>query len=73
MVTALIKLSSEANQVLNVVKARNNLKDKGAAIEFVVQRYLEEPELRHDFIARVKESEKQKSIPVKDFTARYGI
>lgn len=73
MVTALVTLSDEANQALNIVKARNNLKDKGAAIEFVVRKYLEEPELQPEFIARIETSEKQKSIAAKDLSARYGV
>ena len=73
MVSALVKLSDNTNQALNVIKARNNLKDKGSAIEFVVKRYLEEPELKPEFIVRIGVAEKQKSISVKDFAARYGV
>jgi mannitol/fructose-specific phosphotransferase system IIA component len=73
MVTALVNLSDKTNQALNVVKARNNLKDKGAAIEYVVKRYIEEPEVRLEFVARIEASEKQPSIAVKSFGARYGI
>jgi len=35
MVNAMINISKQANQILNIVKARHNLKDKSAAIEFV--------------------------------------
>ena len=73
MVTALVKLSDQTNQVLNVIKARNNLKDKGSAIEFVVKRFLEEPELKDEFVVKIQATEKQKSILVKDFATRYGI
>ena len=49
MVNALIKLSENANRVLNIVKARFGLKDKGEAIELIINKYSEEenePELR---------------------------
>lgn len=76
MVKALVNVSENINRVLNIVKARYGLKDKGEAIELVVQRYIEEedePELRPEFIEKIKEIEKQKSIKVKDFARRYGI
>ncbi len=76
MVNALIKLDENTNRVLNIVKARYDLKDKGEAIEFVISKYIEdegEPELKPEFIKKIKEIEKQKSIRVKDFSKRYGL
>ena len=66
-------LSENTNNVLNIVKAKYRLNDKGQAIQLVVQRYLEEPELRLDFIEKIKRIDKQKSINVKDFSKRYGL
>ena len=34
---------------------------------------IEEPELREDFILRMREIELEKSIPIKDFGKRYGL
>ena len=75
MVNALVKIGEDTNRVLNVVKAKYNLKDKSEAIEFVVKRYMdsEEPELRPEFIAKMRRIEKQKSIRVDDFAKRYGL
>ena len=76
MVQALIELDENTNRVLNVVKAKYGLKDKGKAIELVVQKYIEEedePELRPEFINKIREIEKQKSIRVKSFAERYGL
>ena len=70
------ELNENTNRVLNVVKAKYGLKDKGEAIQFVVTKYIEEenePELRPDFIEKMKLIEKQKSIQVKDFAKRYGL
>ncbi|MBI4147187.1 DUF2683 family protein [Candidatus Woesearchaeota archaeon] len=76
MVQALIDLNENTNRVLNIVKAKYNLKDKGEAIEFVVSEYIEsdgEPELKPEFIEKMEEIKKQKSIKVHDFATRYGL
>ncbi len=76
MVNALVKIDENTNRVLNIVKARHGLKDKGEAIEIVVSKYIEqegEPELRSEFIKKIKEIEKQKTIRIKDFSKRYGL
>lgn len=76
MVNALIKLDENTNRVLSIVKAKYGFKDKGEAIEFVVEKYIEaeeEPELRPEFIEKIIEIEKQKSIKVKDFSKRYRL
>ncbi len=75
MVQALVKLDEETNKILNVVKAKNGLKDKAEAIEFVARRFveLEEPELRPEFVEKMKRIEKQASIRVNDLRKRYGL
>ncbi len=73
MVQALISINDDTNKVLNIVKAKYSLKDKGQAVQFVVEKYLEEPELKPEFIEKIKNIEKQKSIRVKDFNKRYGL
>ncbi len=62
MVQAMINISENTNQVLNIVKARFNLKDKSEAIERVVLDYggdILEPELRPEFIQKIKRMEKE--------------
>ena len=75
MVSALIEIDDNTNRVLSVVKAKYGLRDKGEAIQFVVNKYVEEeePELRPEFIEKIRSIEKQKSIPVEDFAKRYGL
>ena len=76
MVNALIKLDENTNRVLNVVKAKYGFRDKGEAVEFIVKMYIEtkeEPELRPEFIEKIREIEKQKNIKVDDFSKRYGL
>ncbi len=76
MKQALIELDDNTNRVLNIVKAKYNLRDKGEAIRFVVTEYIEieaEPELRPEFIQKIEEIKKQKSIIVENFAKRYGL
>lgn len=76
MVQALVKLDDNTNRVLNIVKAKFGFKDKGEAIRFVVKEYVDyenEPELRPEFLQKMQEIQKQKSIRVDDFTKRYGL
>ncbi|MFH1591612.1 MAG: DUF2683 family protein [archaeon] len=76
MVQALIELDNNTNRVLNIIKAKYDLKDKSEAIAFVVGEYIEsedEPELRPEFIKEMKKIQKQKSIRVDNFAKRYGL
>jgi viroplasmin and RNaseH domain-containing protein len=76
MVNALVQLDGNTNKVLNIVKARYGLKNKGEAIQFVVNEFVEyanEPDLRPEFIEKMHEISKQKSIRVDDFAKRYGL
>ena len=57
MVRAMIDIPEEANHILNIVKAKHNLKDKSEAITKVIIEYGEdilEPELRPEFIEKLK-------------------
>ena len=76
MVNALIELNENTNRVLNIVKAKYNFRDKGEAVEFIINKYIEhkaDPELRPEFIDKIREIEKQKTINVVDFSKRYGL
>jgi hypothetical protein len=76
MVQAMIQISENANQILNIVKARFNLKDKSEAIERVVIGFGEdllEPELRPEFIERMKERQKETTIKVSNFKKHFGL
>ncbi|MBT7902771.1 DUF2683 family protein [Candidatus Woesearchaeota archaeon] len=57
MVQALVELSQNTNRVLNIIKAKYELKDKGEAIEALVSEYIElkqEPELRPEYVKKLK-------------------
>jgi len=76
MVQAMIKISKEANQILNIVKAKHNLVDKSKAIEKVVLEYGEEilePELRPEFIEKMKERQKEPTVKIDNFKKHFGL
>ena len=76
MTQALIKLNENANRVLNIIKAKYDLKDKSETIEFIIKKYIEyenEPELKPEFIKKINKIKKEKSIHVEDFAKRYGL
>lgn len=72
----MIQISDEANQILNIVKARYGLKDKSDAIEKVVLEFGEdflEPQLRPEFIQKMKERQKEKTVKVTDFKKHFNL
>lgn len=74
MVNAMIKISDEANQILNIVKAKYNLKDKSEAIEYVTREYGQdcmEPELRPEFIKRMQKRQQENTVKVDDFKKHF--
>ena len=77
MVQAIINISEKANRVLNIVKAKYGLKDKSEAINVMAEEYEEsvmEPELKPEFIEKMKRIQKQPSIKVgtvEDLRERY--
>ncbi|NQU79143.1 DUF2683 family protein [Candidatus Woesearchaeota archaeon] len=76
MVNAMIKISDEANQVLNIVKAKHNLNDKSEAIEYVTLSYGEdilEPNLRPEFVEKMKKRQKEPTMKINDFRKHFGL
>ncbi|MEK6900146.1 MAG: DUF2683 family protein, partial [Nanoarchaeota archaeon] len=74
--TSNVQIDDDTNRVLNIVKAKYGLKDKGDAIKYVVTQYVDfenEPELKPEFVKKMQEIAKQKSIKVDNFAQRYGL
>ncbi len=62
MVQAMIDIPDEANQILNIVKARYNLKTKSEAIAKIVIECggnILEPELRPEYLEKLQKIEKE--------------
>ena len=71
MVQAMIEIPEEANQILNIIKARYNLKTKSEAIAKIVIECggsILEPELRPEYLDKLKRIEKETGIPFKNIT-----
>lgn len=74
MVKAIVNIEEKANRILNIVKAKENLKDKSDAINLIIDIYSKEmleSELRPEFIKELLEAQKEKTVKVKDFASRY--
>ena len=67
MVKAIINIDNHTNRVLNIVKAKYGLNDKSQAIETIAAQYEEEllePQLRPEYIDKIKRISKEKSIKI---------
>ena len=62
MVQAIVKLGEYEDRVLTIIKGKFGLKNKSDAINFVIDKFEEqflEPELRPEYIRKLKKIEKQ--------------
>jgi alpha-ketoglutarate-dependent taurine dioxygenase len=61
MVKAIININESANRLLNILKAKYDLKDKSQAINKMAEQYEEEilePELRPEYVDKIKKIQK---------------
>ena len=76
MVKAMIDIPEDVNHVLNIVKARFNLKDKSEAISKVTLEYggeILEPELRPEYVERAKKIMQEPTVKIKNFAQHFGL
>ena len=79
MVQAIINIDDRTNRILNIIKAKYDLKNKSEAIDLMAAEYEEEilePELKPEYIEKLKRIESQKAIKVgtvEDFRKRYNL
>lgn len=76
MVKAIVDLDDHANRVINIVKAKYGLQDKSEAINTITRQYEEEllePELRPEFVEKLKKIEKQPTKKIKNFEKEFGL
>ena len=75
MVKAIVNIDERVNRILNIIKAKENLKDKSQAVNLVIEQYekeILEPELRPEFIKELLKAQKEKAIRIKDFSYHYN-
>jgi len=61
MVKAIININESTNRLLNILKAKYDLKDKSQAINKMAEQYEEEilePELRPEYVEKIKKIQK---------------
>jgi len=76
MVKAIVNINEGGNRILNIVKAKENLKDKSEAINLILNCYgkeLLEPELRPEFIKELLEAQKEKTVKIKDWDKHFEL
>jgi len=76
MVKAIIDINDRTNRVINVVKAKYGLRDKSQAIEVMAAEYeagVLEPELRPEFIEKMKLRQNEQTVKIDDFRKHFGI
>lgn len=72
----MIKISEQANHILNIVKAKHNLIDKSKAIEKVVLEYgmeMLEPELKPEFIEKMRKRQAEPTVKIQNFKKHFGL
>ena len=76
MVQAIINLSEHENRVLNIIKGKFGLRNKSEAISLIIREYERrflEPELRPEYIEKMRKREKEPTVKIKDFKKHFGI
>lgn len=77
MVQAIVNIDDHTNHILNIVKAKYNLRNKSKAIDMMAMQYEEnilEPELRPEYIEKALKIMEEKPIKVgtvEDLRKRY--
>ena len=76
MVKAIVDINEDANRIINIVKAKENLKDKSDAINLILSIYgkeMLEPELRPDFVKEVLDAQNEEVVEVEDWNKHFGL
>ena len=76
MVQAVVTLNEHENRILNIIKGKYGLRNKSEAISVVISEYekeLLEPELRPEYVEKLKKREKEPTVKVKDFRKHFGL
>ena len=76
MVKAMVTLDDRSNRVLNIIKAKLGLRNKSETIVWLLERYeteLLEPELRPEFVKRMRVRAKEPVVRVESIKDRYGL
>jgi len=76
MVKAIVDLSEYEDRIVNVVKGKFGLRNKSEALRLIIDEYEQEflePELRPEFIEKMRGREKEPTVSIKDFRKHFGL
>ncbi len=76
MVKAIINIDESANRILNIVKAKENLKDKSEVLNLILKTYgkeMLEPELKPEFISELIKAQNEETIEVDDWNKHFEL
>ena len=76
MVQAQIILTEHENRVLNIVKGKFGFKNKSEAIEYIITSFEKqnlEPELRPEYVEKMKERQREETVKLKDLRKHFGL
>jgi len=76
MVKAIVDISQKTNRIINIIKAKYDLRDKSQAINKIAEEFEEfilEPELRPEFIEKLRRIEKEGTISQEEFEKKFKI
>ncbi|MDI6888908.1 MAG: DUF2683 family protein [Methanocellales archaeon] len=76
MVKAIVDLSEHEDRIVNIVKGKFGLRNKSEAVRLIIDEYEQEflePELRPEFIEKMRGREKEPTARVKDFRKHFGL
>lgn len=76
MVKAIINIDENANRILNIVKAKENLKDKSEVLNLILNTYgkeMLEPELKPEFISELLKAQNEETVDISDWNKHFGL
>jgi len=76
VVKAIIDIDESANRILNIVKAKENLKDKSEVLNLILKTYgkeMLEPELKPEFISELIKAQNEETVDVSDWNKHFEL
>ena len=76
MVKILVNLNEYDNRILGIIKAKFGFRNKSEALSYIIEEYENEflePELKPEFIEKMKKRKKEPTVKVKDFKKHFGL
>ncbi len=76
MVKAIIDIDESANRIINIVKAKENLKDKSEVLNLILNTYgkeMLEPELKPEFISELLKAQNEETVEISDWNKHFEL